>query len=235
MKKNVIKFIANRHWLTLESNSKPQPTIKNTPEWYKKANKYKYNLNNDQEINWKSCPALMDAFGSGYVLKTPCDITFYIDEKLEIDVDISDKKYKDFCQVRYPMTEFVHPAGYHEKHFAWHSDWGLQTPKGYSCLYITPVNRFDLPFINTIGIIDTDELGSPGSLPFFIINGWTGTIPAGTPYVQIIPFKRENWESEYVIENASTIYGRIKNNILKFRIPSGGVYKKQIWKKKEYK
>jgi hypothetical protein len=232
---NIISFIANRHWLTLESSSTPQPAIKNIPGWYKKANKYKYNLNNEQEINWKSCPALMDAFGSGYVLKTPCDITFYINSNLEIDVEMADKKYKDFCQIRYPMPEFVHPAGYYTKHFAWHSDWGLQTPKGYSCLYITPANRFDLPFINTTGIIDTDQLGSPGSLPFFLINGWTGTIPAGTPYVQIIPFKRENWQSEYIIENASTIYGRIKNNILKFRVPNGGVYKKQIWKKKEYR
>jgi hypothetical protein len=42
-------------------------------------------------------------------------------------------------------------------------------------------------------------------MPFFLIIGFSGVIPAGTPYVQMIPFKREDWASEIVIENPNKI------------------------------
>lgn len=238
-----IKFFNSKPWANLYSKSLPEATIKNIPYWYKKASRYVKNQEGNTfkdskgniNLNWKACPAMMDAFSLGYVLKTPCDITFYLDENLNINVNISDAKYKDFVQVRNPMSDFSQPFGYYDKHFAWFSDWGIETPEGYSCIYTTPFNRFDLPFINTIGVIDTDKLGDPGSLPFFLAKDWVGTIPSGTPYVQIIPFKRENWESDYLIQNAHTIYDRLKNNMIKFRIPNGGFYKKNIWHKKEYK
>jgi hypothetical protein len=59
-------------------------------------------------------------------------------------------------------------------------------------------------------------------------------IPAGTPYAQIFPFKRENWQSELKIEKAGVIYNRIKMVYDKFRIPNGGVYKDTLWHRKEY-
>ena len=115
------------------------------------------------------------------------------------------------------------------------SDWGIQTPEGYSSLYLTPMNRFDLPFINTSGIIDTDKVSMPGSLPFFLIEGWVGIIPAGTPYAQIIPFKRENWYSSLKIDKAGDIYDRIIKTRNIFRKPNGGIYKDKFWERREYK
>jgi hypothetical protein len=221
-----INFIANRHWL--KEDDFPKPISKSVPEWYQE-----YTKSIDGSPTWKACPAILDIMISGYTLNTPCDITFYEDNN-EINVKVSDKKYDDFCVKRGIIDGFPVPAGYNSISFAWIGVWGIKTPKEYSSLFINPANRFDLPFINTVGIIDTDTVGLPGSLPFFVLDGWTGTIPKGTPYAQIIPFKKENWQSKYVIDSAATIYARIKENYKKFRTPSGGVYKKEFWRRSRY-
>ena len=99
---------------------------------------------------------------------------------------------------------------------------------------MTPMNRFDLPFLNTTGIVDSDKVHLLGSFPFFIVEGWEGTIPAGTPYIQILPFKRENWKQKIEILNQSEIYGKMVDNSKFYRQPDGGIYKNQIWSRREY-
>jgi hypothetical protein len=243
MEQKTITFVANRHWLNKLSISAPSPISKWIPKWYSIADRFfkdekdAYILDDEggKMATWKGCPALLDIFTSGYVLKTPCDITFSMNENDEIEIKAEDSRYDDFCVMRPPLAGFPAPAGYNKNSFAWMSDWGIETPEGYSCLYLTPVNRFDLPFINTTGIIDTDKVSVPGSLPFFILDGWTGTIPAGTPYAQIFPFKRENWDSEIRVDRAGDIYDRVVKTRKIFRQPNGGVYKDKFWERREYK
>jgi hypothetical protein len=254
---NLISFIANRHWLNSSSISAPSPTQDTVPKWYKEADRFvKHPITNEywdapsticpfpkegtendygKIPTWKACPAILDGFTSGYVLKTPCDITFFINDSGTIDVKILDLKYQDFCVKRPPMPQFEHPRGYYKDHFAWMSDWGTQTPEGYSALFMSPMNRFDLPFLNTTGIVDADKVSMPGSLPFFLIEGWEGTIPSGTPYMQILPFKREDWKKEIVIQQEKEIYDKMVENMKFYRQPDGGIYKNKVWSKREYK
>lgn len=240
----IINFIANKTWLKEDYDYRPEAYKKNMPDWYKKAHRYMINpvtnkpitqKNGDYALSWKSCPALMDTFMSGYILKTPCDITFFINNDEKIDCKIEDAKYQSFCTKRAPMEEFNHPIGYYKEHFAWLGEWGIESPEGYSVLYMTPANMFDLPFMNTVGIIDGDKLSMPGSLPFFIIEGWTGTIPAGTPYLHIIPFKRDSWDSKLIFPDKKDIVKNQKINNKLFRSnPTGGVYINNFWTKKEF-
>lgn len=238
-----IKFTNNMPDLNENSKSCPSPSIKNLPEWYMLADKFTKNIfnsdrnvkNSNQKIpTWKACPGIFDAMTAGYVLKTPCDIFFYIDSNGEINVKIQDLKYKNFCTKREILSQFIAPEGFYKNSFAWLADWAIETESGYSILYITPANRFDLPFINTIGIMDTDKIGAPGSLPFFIKEGWQGLIPAGTPYAQIIPFKREDWEMQIEIEPSHKISSRMYKAVKTFRVPGGEVYKNKFWQKKKY-
>jgi len=108
-------------------------------------------------------------------------------------------------------------------------------PEGYSALYSQPFNRFELPFLTTSGIIDNDKVKLPGTMPFFIIKGFSGVIPAGTPYAQILPFKRENWESEI---DASIDYESLvkinQENSAKYRQPDGGIYQREVWERRKY-
>ena len=251
-----IIFRSFRPWLNKESNSVPKTTHSVMPKWYKDADRFAKMPNGDyykapstmcpfpkegtkddfgKIPTWKACPALMDGFSTGYVLRTPCDIKFFKNSNGKIDVEISETRYKDFVGKRPPMDQFQHPLGYYKDHFSWQPDWGLEVPEGYSCLYLTPMNRFDLPFLNTTGIVDNDKVNLSGTFPFFVVENYEGTIPAGTPYIQIIPFKRENWNSEIEILSQKDIYDKMVDNMKKYRIPDGGVYIKSVWERREYK
>jgi hypothetical protein len=251
-----IIFRSFRPWLNKESNSVPKTTHSVMPKWYKDADRFAKMPNGDyykapstmcpfpkegtkddfgKIPTWKACPAIMDGFSTGYVLRTPCDIKFFKNSNGKIDVEISETRYKDFVGKRPPMDQFQHPLGYYKDHFSWQPDWGLEVPEGYSCLYLTPMNRFDLPFLNTTGIVDNDKVNLSGTFPFFVVENYEGTIPAGTPYIQIIPFKRENWNSEIEILSQKDIYDKMVDNMKKYRIPDGGVYIKSVWERREYK
>jgi hypothetical protein len=242
--KQLIKFVKNRPWLTVDSDSAPKPTIKTLPEWYRKADRFAINPHTSEPWidprdggkvpTWKACPAVFDIMGTGYVYRTPCDIEFYEDQG-QLKVKVLDPRQKDFIHIRPPMYQFTAPMGYHEAHFAWWADWSVEVPDGYSVLYSQPFNRFELPFLTTSGVIDNDKVNLPGTMPFFVVKGFTGVIPAGTPYAQMLPFKREDWQSE-VNDNISHREMSLKNdkNSQKYRVPDGGVYQKKIWTRRIY-
>ena len=253
---NLAIFRPGRPAVNKNNNYFPAPTQSVIPKWYREADRFAKMPNGEyykapKEVcpfpkegttddhgkipTWKSCPAIMDAFTTGYVLKTPCDITFFKNLQGIIDVKVEDSKYQEFCTQRSPMPEFEHPLGYYKHHFAWFADWGLELPEGYSALFMTPMNRFDLPFINTTGVVDCDKVHLLGSFPFFIAEGWEGTIPAGTPYLQILPFKREDWEHKVDMLEESEIYDKMVENRNFYRQPDGGVYKNKVWSKRDYK
>ena len=240
---NTIVFTSNKPWITAEDSSLPGPIIKTIPEWYRKADRFAKKENGEywedpnvggKIATWKACPAIFDIMGTGYTLKTPCDIEFVQRSTNTMAITIADEKYKDFCTPRQKMPQFEHPKGYYENHFAWFSEWAIETPPGYSVLYSHPFNRYELPFLTTSGIIDNDKVHLPGSMPFFLVKGFEGVIPAGTPYAQLIPFKRDNWESEIIIENPSKIVEKNNKNSMKYRKPDGGIYKNQVWEPRRY-
>jgi hypothetical protein len=167
--------------------------------------------------------------------RTPCDIEIFEDIYKQISVKVLDDKYKDFVQTRTPMPQFTPPLGYHEVHFAWWADWAVALPEGYSALYSQPFNRFELPFITTSGIVDNDNVNLPGTMPFFVIKGFSGTIPAGTPYAQIFPFKRENWQSEVDADLSYEEMAKLNHeNSRKYRQPDGGIYQREVWERRKY-
>lgn len=239
---NVIKFVSNRHWLNKDSMSVPGPIIKTIPDWYRKADRFAKKPNGDfwqgpdqgKIPTWKACPAIFDIMGTGYTLKTPCDIEFSNVDNNTLSITISDDRYKDFCTPRHPLDQFEHPKGYYQSHFAWFPDWAIETPEGYSALYSQPFNRFELPFLTTSGIVDNDNVNLPGSMPFFLREGFTGVIPAGTPFAQIVPFKREDWTSEIIIEDPKKLENKNMQNSNKYRLPDGGVYKNKVWQPRKY-
>jgi hypothetical protein len=156
-------------------------------------------------------------------------------EDIVLQTKIDDVKNESFCMKRPEMPQFSYPLNVYKDHFAWFSDWGLELPEGYSALFMNPMNRFDLPFINTTGIVDSDKVHLLGTFPFFILKDWEGTIPAGTPYMQILPFKREDWDHEISIVDPQKMYNLHMENMKFYRKPDGGVYKNEVWSRREYK
>ena len=239
-----IKFVRNRPWLTETSTSKPVPISKTIPDWYRNADRYAkdpatgmyWQMPNigGKIPTWKACPAVFDIMGAGYTYRTPCDIEF-LEQDGTIFARVLDDQHQQFLFDRVPLAQFPPPQGYHDTHFAWWPDWTVELPEGYSALYTHPLNRFELPFLTMSGIVDNDKVHLPGTMPFFVLKGVSGFIPAGTPYAQIIPFKREHWESEVDTSLAAAeIQQRNQQNSAQFRQPDGGVYLNQVWERRKY-
>jgi hypothetical protein len=174
----------------------PVPAIKTIPEWYKKSPAFKpaevtFDDNFEPKLFLKNCMPFIDALSAGYVQKTWCDI--------HISVENGELKYRytlepQILGVRDKVS--VDVTGFYEAEFVWRTQWRATLPKGYSLLITHPLNRLDLPFQTMTGFVDADEFqhAAVGNIPFFIKEGFQGIIPAGTPMLQMIPIKRDNWE-----------------------------------------
>lgn len=241
-----IKFHSSRLYNSKIKDLAPSPSKQDLPEWWKNASIFWKNDNGDvhvisedetgkkeRALGFKACPALMDIFNAGYLLKTPVDMMFVQYDGFPY-VIINDIEYKDFCSERDNMGEFETPFGYHKKHFHWWPNWGIEVPKGYSLLVTSPLNRFDLPFLTVSGIIDSDRHTTSGLIPFFLKDGFSGLVKKGTPFAQVIPIKREEWASEYLYHDQDSITKRFNDSADKYRRPYGGIYKKDTWEKKKY-
>ena len=79
--------------------------------------------------------------------------------------------------------------------WTFNSPWTIKTPPGYSCLFTKPLNS-DLPFDFINGIVNTDKYHLSVNWNFMMNRRFRGTLRVGTPMMQVIPFKRDEWESE---------------------------------------
>ena len=246
METKTIRFVSNRPWVDQNSASRPVPIAKTLPDWYRTADRFVIDPatgkpwqkpdGGGKVPSWKACPAVFDVMGSGYAYRTPCDIEFFEDAEGNIQAKALDEQHRDILTDRMPLAHFPPPQGYHAKHFAWWADWAVELPEGYSALYTHPLNRFELPFLTVSGIVDNDKVHLPGTMPFFFLKGVTGVLPAGTPYAQILPFRREHWEAEYDLSlTREEMSAKNLENSAKYRKPNGGIYRKEVWERRRYK
>ena len=222
----------------------PPPVKTKAPDWYK--NLPIYQIRDDRPSDKlivkdgsannsiKACMPFLDTLTSGYTLNLWCDVQVRIENGVTfVDWLNKSEELKPIDSAPNPQLPVI--TGFTPYVFSWISHWGIKTPKGYSCLFTHPLNRSDLPFNTTSGIIDTDEWGIWGTQPFALLEGWEGVIPAGTPFAQVIPFKRDSWETKL---ETNTGFGSLsewanfeyQRHSAKFK----GFYKSNYWKKKEY-
>jgi hypothetical protein len=251
MFEKVIEFSAHEDYFALKEDY-PTPIKLNIPEWYKKLN---------HTINYKTikgCMPFLDTLTSGYLLKMPQDL--YIRHNIENKNDKGDK-FKDSFQTFGLNSESQilfaksinlnsgidsHPTKQLEgsplidknKNLPFYkilNPWKIKTPKGYSCLFVSPLNNSDDRFSIISGIVDTDTFPNEVNFPI-VINGdkypvLETVIKKGTPYAQIIPFKRESWK----IEIKSNKQKEIQRNRLLYNLNVINLYREKYWNKKSWK
>lgn len=217
----------------------PEPGKKHVPEWYRSLAKFDKS-NNDitlnpvnhlgsdgAQVSTKMCMPFLDATTAGYMYVLEDDLFVSLDKNGKPslswggDVMIVDKR---------PILDIVVPDNCHPVHYGWRMNWYYETPPGYSVLITHPMNRYDLPFYVQSGIVESDIWGLPVFIAFFLKRNFQGVIPKGTPIMQIIPFKRDNWESE-VIDTEQEI-NRHELMAENRRSMLYGYYKKSAWRKK---
>lgn len=143
-------------------------------------------------LSIKHCMPYLDAMIAGYHYLLHTDVYVKINEEGIPEISWNSEHEPAGERI---LKEMPVPHGHYQAHFGWQMHWGFQVPDGYSVLITHPLNRNDLPFTTTSGIVDNDVYPLPGNISFHIKDNFSGVIPAGTPIMQIIPIKRENWSS----------------------------------------
>jgi len=185
MKKNILKYESEfDHFPNLE------PIKKFVPKWYKEIDAQIIDRQDFNVNTIKGCMPFLDALTIGYTLTLAGDLVISLNPDGTSNISWGNTPLIGIRQDFYPTVPI--PTGYDSSQFFWINSNAIELPNGYSALFTHPMNRFDLPFVTTSGIVDNYKMGK-GSIPFFIKSGFEGVIPAGTPFVQIIPFKREKW------------------------------------------
>lgn len=217
----------------------PVPAINSIPDWYKstpltingKKPGFSSGADNiDINTTIKGCSPFLDAFSYGYMWTLPVDIeiTKLNNEsvfKWRVDIDLISAH--DPKQVG-NMPSFVEETD--GNIYKWLMPFGIKTPKGYSTLFTHPLNRNELPFRVMSGIVDTDTYHVPVNFPFKLIefNEEKIFIEKGTPLCQIIPFKRDDWQSSmHKYDESFTM-----SNFFKVNSKIVRAYKNIFWVKK---
>lgn len=228
------RFIpSNEAW----ENGVPNPTLarEHVPDWYKKSEityEEDHGDHKHEHSGLKTCVPFLDALLSGYCLTTWADIHVKILDDGKVDIDFDSTTSSPLIAERTKTVGYhmPRPAGHLPNHLVWTPKWGFKSPKGFSTLVTHPLNRFDLPFTTSSGIIDSDVFHGSGNVPFFLKEGFEGVIPKGTPYVQLIPIKRENWMAVY----DPSMVDVIPEVGEKLRGVDRGYYRDNFWVKKVY-
>lgn len=227
----IIRFFSKKEYGNF---GQPELMKKFIPEWYKKTETEITREDGTKESGLKRCIPFLDSMLSGYALVTPVDIFVSRNEDGTLKIGWNSPDiFGDFISER-PMElgqYMPRPAGHMPNHLAFKGFWGFKTPKGWSTLVVHPLNRHDLPFTITSGIMDSDKYSTAGNIPFFIKEDFVGVIPAGTPFAQLIPIKREKWTS--IQNDLGIVYLQDLQGAV-VRQP-GKSYKKLFWQKKEYR
>ncbi len=212
----------------------PVPAVGEIPKWYKslpkfvQGNKISVSESGATNLGVKACSSVLDAISIGYVMKLHCDLLVEKDEfgemRLSWSSGVSPLSARPFSSAQ----QMPKVPGYSLFLQAWELKYGIKVPKGYSVLITQPMNRYDLPTFTSSGVIDCDDWMGTGGVPFGVREDFEGIIPAGTPVLQYIPFKRDAWSSNVIEAPFDESWNSAPRNKI------FGWYKQNIWKKKEY-
>jgi len=198
-----IKFVAqNDHvWNVRE---KPYPAAKNLPKWWKELPAYsnsdkKFMLSPRPNVTVKRCVPTLDALTSGYYVPLWSDIIVEQQDNLPLI------RWNSGVQVVQSWNDihvdsFKIMDGYSRVFFKNLHGWTIKTPPGWSSMFVHPIAYPDLPFYSISGIVDTDVFDGEINVPFVVKDNFEGIIEKGTPMFQVIPFKREKWDSEFDVK-----------------------------------
>lgn len=212
----------------------PVPAVNVVPKWYKDMPLY---TNNDTKIRLKpsttspkGCMPILDALTAGYMMTLPHDVQVVMSDNGFQQI-IAPQEVPSILAYRGADLADLMPsaAGFTSGRYIWHTPFAAELPKGYSMLYTHPLNQDNLPFRTSSGIMDSDVYPHTGSLPFGLRIDFEGIIPKGTPFVQLIPIKRESWKSV----NSKELEDDSRTAIP--RIVARGYYRDVWWQKKDYK
>lgn len=175
----------------------------------------------------KQCPPFIEAMTCGYMIPLAGDVTFRMDATGGLTFTAAGK----IIGTQHPLQTQGSPfQGKQIVKFM--NPWVVKTPPGYSALFLQPPNQFELPFQVLAGLVETDTYYRPVHFPSVCLMrpGTTVSLKRGTPIAQVIPVKREDWQSQAVPWDRDARV-RIEQEMAADRHT---FYKDRFWVKKSY-
>jgi hypothetical protein len=234
---NIIKFT---NTMGVPEEYTPVPASKLIPDWYKNLESYiggekRPDGSAGTTATAKRCMPIFDAISGGYIISTHVDL--WVSQKPADDGKIYPLyEWANFGAISFhPKSQLPeHPddTGHEVSYPKWNNAWAITTPPGYSCLFISPLHR-ETPIIVFPGIVDTDIYKAPVNFPFVLRDPkMDGLIPAGTPIMQVIPIKRDEWQMEIGTEEDFNEQAKVSSKLRTLFFDS---YKRQYRQPKEYR
>ena len=222
MPDNLIEF----HCPAGRSFPRPFPAGQDIPAWFKQMpTEVPAGPGGQTWLTLKRCPPFLDALAGGYLIPLAADVQFTMGPnglacKSEIPLIHTHPREQlgDAFEGRI-VVKFVNP-------------WIIKTPPGYSCLFVQPLNRFEVPFQIFSGIVETDSYYMEIHFPAICLMppGSSLILKQGTPIAQVFPFRRGPWNAEFETIDST----KWKQAVEEFK-GTAGHYKERYWQRKEYK
>ncbi|HEX5241706.1 MAG TPA: DUF6065 family protein [Tepidisphaeraceae bacterium] len=218
---SVIRFDATP--VIRDSCPHPYPASRGLPQWLKKT---PMDLERENWSTVKRCPPFLEAMTAGYIIPLAEDCSFTRGADGRINVKSHNNiveghaadQYSESPFSHYPVAKFLNP-------------WGIVTEPGYSTLFIAPINRWEIPFFPLSGVVETDTYYNHINFPAIctLAPGSQCVLPRGTPLIQAIPFRREEWKMEIgEMDNARVQQMRDQLDA------NPHTYKEQYWLKHQF-
>jgi hypothetical protein len=226
-KKQQTKSITFTNTIGVASEYAPKPAIHFIPDWYKKMEaSFPKERTPDSVPSIKKCIPILDAMTAGYIIVSPCDV--YV--SLKEGEPNYNSAIPNLITFHSRKQAYKHPKANDFQFPKWTNPWAIKTPKGYSCLFVPPMHNQSDKFAILEGIVDTDTYTAGVNFPFVLKTPTEEfMIPAGTPIAQVIPFKRDKWESNFLSnkEPANAVIAYLNSQFF-------DRYKRMFWSRKSY-
>ena len=232
-----IKFHLVREWEDLDIPS-PFPASKGVPSWMKHLTP---EAEREDYQSVKRCIPFLDAMTAGYIIPLPFDLTIAItptgNQLLWKNEEEKDRLSKYTIVESHDSSQYPGAPFSQFKVIKFYNPWIIETSPNTSCMFVPPLNRPELPYVPLSGIVDTDQYFNTVNLPCVfpgLAVGHQIELKRGTPMIQVIPFKRQEWKSsttnlkEGVLTRAHETREDMRNDRKEW-------YRRKKWQKKAYK
>tara|TARA_B100001564_G_scaffold261384_1_gene223140 strand:+ start:322 stop:1026 length:705 start_codon:yes stop_codon:yes gene_type:complete len=232
-----IKFHLVREWEDLDIPS-PFPASKGVPPWMKHLTP---EAEREDYQTVKRCIPFLDAMTAGYIIPLPFDLTIAItptgNQLLWKSEEEKDRLSKYTIVESHDSSQYPGAPFSQFKVIKFYNPWIIETSPNTSCMFVPPLNRPELPYVPLSGIVDTDQYFNTVNLPCVFPGldiGHQIELKMGTPMIQVIPFKRQEWKSsttnlkEGVLTRAHETREDMRNDRKEW-------YRRKKWQKKSYK
>lgn len=209
----------------------PVSSLRVAPQYFRSV---KPQINNNPKSGTvKRCVPFLDALSSGFIISLWADM-YVVAKNGDIEINFPPTFPQEETLGTHPESQIPdHPLSknkYGNIQLKFINPWIVKTESGVSCLFTSPLNHMETRWKLLDGIVDTDTYYNNINFPFI----WTGGdgeffVPKGTPLVQVIPFRREQYELEISVTDIDNS-DRVKS-ILGTKLKNA--YRDEFWHKKK--